>query len=304
VRLRLRRPLPLRIGDRAVLRDPGRHLVAAGLTVLDVRPPALRRRGAAARRAAELAALTGTADAAGELARREIVLRDELVAMGVPAAAVDRVPAARAAGWLVHPARARECAAALAAAVAAHDAADPLDPGLPVEAARRAAGLPEPRLVEAVLRADAGHALELREGRVVRPAPGGPPPALRAALDALRRDLEHAPFAAPDADRLAELGLGPRQLAALVKAGALLRVADGVVLLPGADERALQVLAGLPDPFPLSAAREALGTTRRVAVPLLELLARTGRTVRTADGKHRLAHAAAPGGTPPPRALR
>ena len=39
VRLRLGRPLPLRIGDRAVLRDPGRRVVAAGLVVLDVRPP-------------------------------------------------------------------------------------------------------------------------------------------------------------------------------------------------------------------------------------------------------------------------
>ena len=52
VRLRLGRPLPLRIGDRAVLRDPGRRVVAAGLVVLDVRPPELRRRGAAAARAA------------------------------------------------------------------------------------------------------------------------------------------------------------------------------------------------------------------------------------------------------------
>jgi selenocysteine-specific elongation factor len=46
VRLRLRQPVPLRIGDRAVLRDPGRRRVAAGLTVLDVAPPPLRRRGA------------------------------------------------------------------------------------------------------------------------------------------------------------------------------------------------------------------------------------------------------------------
>ena len=62
-----------------------------------------------------------------------------------------------------------------------------------------------------------------------------------------------------------------------------------MVLLPGADDRAVEVLATLGPEFTLSAARQALGTRRRVAVPLLELLARTGRTERTADGGHRLA---------------
>ena len=235
-RLRLSRPLPLRIGDRAVLRDPGRRAVAGGLTVLDVQPPPLRRRGAAAGRAEVLAELAG----------------------------------------------------ALAAAVAAHDTVDPLDPGLPVEAARRAVGLPEPRLVDAVLRHASGHGLVLRAGRVLRVAAAPGAAAVRPALAALREQLDRDPFAAPEADRLAELGLGPRQLAALVRAGELLKVADGVVLLPGADERAVAVLAGLGPEFTLSQARQALRTTRRVAVPLLELLARTGRTTRTEEGGHRL----------------
>jgi selenocysteine-specific elongation factor len=296
VRLRLRHGLPLRIGDRAVLRDPGRRQVAAGLTVLDVRPPELRRRGAAARRAQQLEAMDGVPSAAAEISRRGLARRADLVAMGLPAADLDALahtgtPAA--AGWLVDPGHASEIATELAAAVTAHDTADPLDPGLPVEAARRAAGLPEPRLVEAVLRhadrtgRDLG--LVLREGRLVRPATGGPPLAVQAAMDALRADLERDPFAAPEAARLSQLGLGPRQLAALVKAGELLKLADGVVLLPGAEERALEVLAGLGPEFSLSTARQALGTTRRVAVPLLELLARTGRTTRTPDGGHRLA---------------
>ncbi|WP_313896386.1 GTP-binding protein, partial [Streptomyces sp. YIM 98790] len=38
VRLTLARPLPLRAGDTALLRDPGRHRPPAGVTVLDVRP--------------------------------------------------------------------------------------------------------------------------------------------------------------------------------------------------------------------------------------------------------------------------
>jgi selenocysteine-specific elongation factor len=64
-----------------------------------------------------------------------------------------------------------------------------------------------------------------------------------------------------------------------------------VVLLPGSDYRAVDVLATLPEEFTLSEARQALGTTRRVVLPLLELLAKTGRTSRTVAGNHRLARA-------------
>jgi len=287
VRLRLGRPLPLRIGDRAVLRDPGRRVVAAGLVVLDVRPPELRRRGAAAARATALAEMTGRPDASGELGRRGLVRRLDLRAMGVPVADLDALGPATA-GWLIAPEVAVERAEALADALAAHDAADPVDPGLPVEAARRAAGLPDTRLIEPVLRLAERTDLVVRDGRVSAVARKGTPAALQAALGSLRADLDAAPFAAPDADRLAELGLGPRQLAALVRTGELLRVADGVVLLPGADEKALAVLAGLGPEFTLSEARQALGTSRRVAVPLLELLARTGRTARTPSGGHRI----------------
>jgi selenocysteine-specific elongation factor len=287
VRLRLGRPLPLRIGDRAVLRDPGRRVVAAGLVVLDVRPPELRRRGAAAARATALAEMTGRPDASGEVGRRGLVRRLDLRAMGVPVADLDALGPATA-GWLIAPEVAVERAAALADALAAHDAADPVDPGLPVEAARRAAGLPDTRLIEPVLRLAERTDLVVRDGRVSAVARKGTPAALQAALGSLRADLDAAPFAAPDADRLAELGLGPRQLAALVRTGELLRVADGVVLLPGADEKALAVLAGLGPEFTLSEARQALGTSRRVAVPLLELLARNGRTARTPSGGHRI----------------
>jgi selenocysteine-specific elongation factor len=287
VRLRLGRPLPLRIGDRAVLRDPGRRVVAAGLVVLDVRPPDLRRRGAAAARAVALAAMTGEPDARGELARRRLVRRLDLRAMGVPAAALEALGPATA-GWLVAREVAVERAAALADALAAHDAADPVDAGLPVEAARRAAGLPDARLIEPMLRLAERTDLVVRDGRVSAVARKGTPAALQAALGELRAELDAAPFAAPDADRLAELGLGPRQLAALVRTGELLRLADGVVLLPGADAKALDVLAGLGPEFTLSEARQALGTSRRVAVPLLELLARTGRTARTPSGGHRI----------------
>ena len=319
VRLRPQHPLPLRIGDRAVLRDPGARRVVAGVTVLDPAPPQLRRRGAARARARILAGASGVPDAPAELARRGTVRAADLVRWGVPASEVDalRQEVPGAGGVLVHPDTAAAAVTALERAVAAHDAADPLDPGLPLAAARRAAGLPDAALVEAVLTAEAGGrrdpgtgatgsgstgpgkpALVVRDGRVLAATGTGPPEHVVAAAARLRADLEQEPFAAPDADRLAELGLGPRELAALERAGELLRLTPEVVLLPDAPDRAVTVLQGLapegPAPegsageFTLSAARQALGTSRRVAVPLLELLGRTGRTVRTPAGNHRL----------------
>ena len=291
VRLRLRHPVPLRIGDRAVLRDPGRRRVAAGLTVLDVAPPLLRRRGAAARRAAELADVHGP-DAAGELRRRGVVRRADLVAMGVPAAAGRR---AAGAGCGRPPARSRAGDGPGRASGGRGGRARRRGPARPGAAAgggaagARPAGRAAGRGgAEARRRRAPTEALTLRDGRVAALAGAGLPPAVRAALEELRADLQQRPFDAPEAARLAALGLGPRQLASLVRSGELLRVADGVVLLPGADDRAVAVLATLGPEFSLSAARQALGTTRRVAVPLLELLARTGRTERTADGGHRL----------------
>ena len=285
VRLRLHRPLPLRIGDRAVLRDPGRRQVLAGAVVLDPAPPALRRRGAATRRAAELTGATGEPDAAAELARRGTVQASDLVRMGVPADHVRAVEALRVGDWLVDPGRVPELIDAVRVAVAAHARTAPLESGLPLDAARRAAGLPDVEIVTALLEHTGD--LQAAGGRITAGAPALPA-ALAAALEVLRADLGRDPFAAPDAARLAELGLGQRELAALARVGAVLRIADGVVLLPGAEEQAVERLRTLDGVFSVSAARQVLGTNRRVAVPLLELLGRSGRTRRTPDGLHEL----------------
>jgi selenocysteine-specific elongation factor len=255
------------------------------VTVLDVRPPELRRRGAARSRAAQLATSTGPADPATELRRRRLVRVADLAGLGLASAPPD---APRAAGWLVDPDHLDVLARRLVDAVAAHADADPLDPGLPARAATRALELPEPRLLALVrARPPASDDLTEEGGRILRRGDGGLPEAVRTALAEVGKDLKASPFAAPEADRLAELGLGTRQLGAAVRAGELLRVADGIYLRPDAPDRAVVALAGLEQPFTVSAARQALGTTRRVAVPLLELLARTGRTRHEGDG-HRV----------------
>lgn len=104
-----------------------------------------------------------------------------------------------------------------------------------------------------------------------------------AAVAEVERRLAADPMDAPDNPELAALGLGPRELAAAERAGRLLRLRDDVVLLPDGPARAMRLLARIPQPFTLSQARTALGTTRRVAVPLLEHLDTRGWT-RRLDG--------------------
>ncbi|MEV4482114.1 selenocysteine-specific translation elongation factor [Micromonospora coxensis] len=274
VRLRLARPLPLLVGDRALLRDPGRHHVAGGLTVLDVDPPPLTRRGAAAARAGVLAGLDGRPDLAGELRRRSLARAGELTRMGVT------VTAEPVAGdWLADPGHWRRLGVRLVEEVTRYAREHPLEPGAPVEVLRHRLDLPDRALVAALVRPP----LTLRAGRVAcAPADTLPEPVARA-VRRVRAEFADHPFRAPEADRLAALGLGPREIGAAVRAGALLRLADTVVLPPGAADDAVRVLAGLPQPFTLSAARQALDTTRRVAVPLLELLDRRGATRRLPD---------------------
>ena len=268
-RLLLARPLPLRAGDRALLRDPAAQVVASGVEVLDADPPPLRRRGAARARAEVLSA--GPLTAADEVARRGAVRREELDRLGVDSSGLPDV-----AGWLVDPGRAAAWRADLRRRVEEHDRDAPLDRGLPLEAARRAAGLPD-RAVLVALAAQEG--LVVDAGRVRSTAD----PGLGVAEDAVRRLEERLavdPFAAPERGELDTLGLGARELAAAAAAGRVLRLTGDVVLLPDGPARAMRLLAALPQPFTLSAARQALATTRRVAVPLLEHLDTRGWTRR------------------------
>ncbi|MFI5895149.1 selenocysteine-specific translation elongation factor [Actinoplanes sp. NPDC051513] len=273
-RLRLSHPLPLRLGDRALLRDPGRRHIAGGVTVLDVAPPGLSRRGAAAARAADLADETGLPSLTAELRRRLIVKRDDLTTMGVP---IDRAPVAGQ--WFADPGHWAALAERLPQEVARHKAEHPLEPGIPLEALRHRMELPDRALVEALVKPP----LAIRSGRVTTAAPQGIPPELTQAID--RAFAGKGPFTAPEAYDLADHGLGARQLAAAVRAGLLVQLAPAVVLRAGAPERAVKELRKISQPFTLSEARKALDTTRRVAVPLLEFLDKRGLTTRQEDDR-------------------
>jgi selenocysteine-specific elongation factor len=201
--------------------------------------------------------------------------------MGVP-----ELPRPVAGEWLADSERWRALGHQLGEVLAGHAAADPLAAGLPVEAARAALDLPDRRLVTALAKPPfriACGALHI--------APTGPaaspklPETVLAAVRVLRADLAAAPFASPDAERLRKLGLDARRIAAAVRAGELIRISEQVVLAPGADVAAAAILARLEQPFTAAQARQALDTTRRTAIPLLEFLDSAGVTERLADDR-------------------
>jgi selenocysteine-specific elongation factor len=303
-RLRLKAPLPLHAGDRVILRDPGAAgLAIYGARVLDPFPPPLARRGAGVAAVRELSAWPDPPRAADLLRRHKLLRAPQLAAAGV----VD-LPAPVAGDWLADPAHWAWLRAELPAVVAAFCAKDPLAPGMPAEAARAALSLPDRDLVAAL----AGEQVVL-DGAYLRifakraePAPAaaaaaeagpaasaakpaGPlPPRIAEGVQAVLDGLAGDPFAAPDTERLRALGLDARALAAAARVGLLLRIADLVVLAPGADREAARVLAGLEPPFTTSQARQALRTSRRVAIPLLEHLDRTRVTERLPGDLRRL----------------
>ncbi len=303
-RLTLREPLPLHVGDHLLLRDPGSAGVTIlGATVLDVAPPALARRGAAAAAGRELAAWPDVPAAADLLRRHGLLRASAVAAMGVTGSLPAPVTAS---GWLADPARWGELRGQLAEMVAAHARRDPLAIGLPPEAARAALRLPDRALVEALarphapgaapgdapsrVRLDGGYLCLAEQGKPLQSQATQPalPPQVMAGVRAVLTDLADAPFMAPEAGRLRELGLDGRAIGAAARAGLLLRVAEQIVLAPGAEAEAARALAGLPQPFTAAEARQALGTTRRVAIPLLEYLDRAGITQRLPDDRRRL----------------
>jgi selenocysteine-specific elongation factor len=196
---------------------------------------------------------------------------------GVPVTPGDHLEAGP---WLVSRGLAAALADRLVPLVEEHARSHPLDPDVPLTVLADRLRLPSPDLVVPLVRPP----LQVVGGRVRTPG-SGLPAAVAAAVDVVRRELEAAPFAAPTADRLRELGLDDRALGAAERAGLLWRVAPGLVLLPGAAEAAAARLALLEQPFTTSAARQELGTSRRVVLPLLDRLDRAGLTRRLADDR-------------------
>lgn len=281
VRVTLPANLPWRVGDRVILRDPGQRRLWGG-RVLDVDPAPLRRRGAARSRAADLAAAGGDTSALLTL-RVATGLLDEEAARRL-GLLVDPLPVGveRHGSWLASSDLLADLVQRLRDLVAAHQRDDALSPGLLMGEAAGALGIPLELVAVIADRAD----LSLESGRLRDPGATSGLGSAEVAVAAVEERLATDAFDAPEREDLAVLGLGRKEIAAAVRLGRLLRLAEDIVLRPDAPARAMRILADLPQPFTTSDARQALGTTRRVAIPLLEHLDDRGWT-RRIDAQHR-----------------
>lgn len=280
-RITLSRALPLEPGDRFVLRGPGSHHVLAGVSVLDVAPPELNRRGAGKRRAEELEDLPLAGDPGPLVRRAGVVPVERLRLLGYKTGEPPRgiITFKR---WWIHAPQVQRWKEALLAALREQAERDPLSRGLTRAAARDAIRVADDELLNLAI---AAAKVESGEGYVRLPGAKVDLGWAEPGVAELEKRLADDPFAAPEAQELADLGLGTKELAVAERTGRLLRLDGGVVLLPSAPQEAVKKLAALDPGFTLSQAGRALGTTRRIAVPLLEHLDKRGLTRR--DGNTR-----------------
>jgi selenocysteine-specific elongation factor len=180
--------------------------------------------------------------------------------------------------------------AAVLEAVERQHRTDPSAPGLPAQAARAAAldpGHPAAAGNEVVEALVAERRL-LADGPAVR-LPGHAErldPAQLALRDRVERAVDAAGVGLLGDAALAELGADRKATALLVRTGVLVAVGPAGYLGRSTLEQAVETLRrSFPTgrPFAVTEAKEALGTTRRTAIPLLEHLDRTGVTVRLGD---------------------
>ena len=301
VRLHLERPLVLDVFEPLVLRDSGRDATVGGGLVLDPFPPAAVRGTAARLRRTEELEAREAAGRAGlpsrVLAERGVVRLGELPRLA--AVAPDRLPAAlAAAGAGVVTSRTlawtraawEGAAAAVVEAVERSHRDDPSAPGLPAQAARAAVmapGWPATAGAEVVEALVAGGRL-VADGPALRLPGHGPrlDPAQRALRARVEAALDEAGVGLLGDAALAELGADRKATALLVRLGVLVPVGPGGYLGRSTLEAAVETLRrSFPDGrrFAATEAKEALGTTRRTAIPLLEHLDHTGVTIRQGD---------------------
>jgi selenocysteine-specific elongation factor len=288
VRIRSARPLVLDVFDRFVLREAGRRETVAGGEVLD---PAPRREARDPQLRLAARAVADRDELPRLLAAERGAVRTQVAALLTGSAA----PAPVEVGdWFLREDLRDGVERAVTEALAAHHRDHPLEEGLDlgrvrtlVSGALDPAGAPDdPDLIEALLndlverdvirRAEAVVALKTHTV-----APADRSSEVDALLAAIGGEHEATP---PTVADLRGRGLGREVIDAAAGARLAVRVGHDLVFSTAFVERARAVVtaAGAAG-ITVSGFREALGTSRKYAVPLLEWFDRQGVTRRDGD---------------------
>ena len=287
-RITTTRPLVLDVFDRFVLRESGRQETVGGGSVLD--PAAPRRAGPSpeVRLARRAAAARDDLPAILADERGAVRTSDALAITGSSAGAP------QAGEWLLRDGLLATAGTGLVARVDAFHRAHPLEEGEPIASARRAladllkveiGGPPDDGLVEAVLDRLAADRLLARTSTSValpsfRPADREGDPLVQRVVAA----ISSAPAQPPTIRDLVSQGIGRDAIDAAVKAGLVARVTPDLVFTPALIERAEGIVTAAGGTgITVSAFREALGTSRKYAVPILEWFDLRGVTRREGD---------------------
>ena len=274
--LRLEGPIPVRMGDRFVLRDVGRRLIVAGGRIIE---PISPRKGRDARRAA--ASLRQALDRS--VSHRATVLLEwrgiEQAAVlrahsggGTPTGAVSTGAMVMAQG---HAARLADKARFF---TAGFHADNPLRPGIPKASLVSRLGIGAETLAAVLATADdleQRGSMVVLEGFVAKLSDED-----EVEWRRVRDALEGGGLMVP---RLKELDIDPELLHALLREGRLIRISDDLVYLPGQLDGLMGRLAELPRRFTVATFRDTTGLTRKYAVPLLEWMDQCGATARFGD---------------------
>jgi selenocysteine-specific elongation factor len=290
-RIRVSDPLVLDVHDRFVIRDAGRRETVAGGIVLDVDPPIRAGLAAPLRLGGRERAARGDLPHLLVSEAGAVRASDLVTLTGTRPSAIDGVE--RAGAWWVAKGVVDEVSGALEAALAAFHQDNPLDEGLELARARalvvrslEETGAPgDGSLADALLNALSESGRVVREGSTVRLASHAASLAGReeeaGRLVQAVADAEPTP---PTVQELASAGFALEVIDAAVRAGMLVRLSRDFVMTPGLVARAEALVRGSgKDGMTVSAFREAMGTSRKYALPLLEHLDQAKVTVRRGD---------------------
>ncbi|HYZ93060.1 MAG TPA: selenocysteine-specific translation elongation factor [Actinomycetota bacterium] len=282
VQIFTRRALPLAADDRFVVRDVGRSATVAGGVVLDVAPSVVRRGDSEAiqrlkaredKSGAELAALI--------VAERGIVRRDELALLSGYVGDVTDPSVTTAGSFALNSGYASRLLARTLSALGSHHASNPLERGMSRNALAAQLGLDAGALDELIaLWPDV-----VVEGSAVRLAEHGVAlgPAERDAAD---RALDKLRAGGASPPGLRELGVPFSLAKALERAGELVVISPDIAypadVWQSVTRRVVDLLSST-GAATVSQLREAIGTSRKYAVPLLEHLDASGITRRKGD---------------------
>jgi selenocysteine-specific elongation factor len=290
-RIRLSAPLVLDVFDRFVLRDVGRARTVAGGVVLDPMPPTRPGRDAVERLARRRDARPEDLPALLVAERGAVSAREVRLLTGREPA--DVAGAGSIGGWWVAERLASAARDRVRARLEAFHAADAVALGEEAstvrtwiaEALRSTEAARDTSLLDAVTSHLVERGLLAREGSKLRladhrPSVAGREHELRSLIDAVAAGEPTPPTIAD----LRAKGFGLDLIDAAVRTGALVRVAPDLVMTDGFVERAVEVVRSASGAgVTVSAFREALGTSRKYAVPLLEHFDQRGLTVRRGD---------------------